>query len=154
MPATDGQVRPWPWANDRIRKQLIRRSRMNPMTEHDQKFADKSAAAANKAFATVEQSARAVEQSCSVSLENIRAFNLKMIDMARANVEAVLDLSQQIATAKAPSDIVELWTMHTHKQFGMLSEQSKELAALAHKMAGESAETITRSVNQVFQKAS
>jgi|HubBroStandDraft_6_1064221.scaffolds.fasta_scaffold189863_2 hypothetical protein len=33
-----------------------------------------------------------------------------MIDMARANVEAVLDLSQQVATAKAPSDVVELWT--------------------------------------------
>ena len=56
------------------------------MTEHDQskKFADKTAATANKAFATVEKSARAVEQSYSVSLENIRAFNLKMIGMARA----------------------------------------------------------------------
>jgi hypothetical protein len=129
---------------------------MSPMTEHDQskKLADKSAAAANKAFATVEQSARAVEQTCSVSLENIRAFNLKMIDMARANVEAVLDLSQQIATAKAPSDFAELWTTHAQKQFEMLSEQGKELTALAHKMAGESAETITRSVSQVFQKAS
>jgi hypothetical protein len=59
-----------------------------------------------------------------------------MIDMARANVEAVLDLSQQIATAKAPSDVVELWTAHAHKQFEMLSEQSKEPAALAQKMAG------------------
>ena len=40
---------------------------MSPMTEHDQskKFAEKSAATANKAFATVEQSARAVEQSYS-----------------------------------------------------------------------------------------
>ena len=74
-----------------------------PMTEHDQskKFADKTAATANKAFATVEKSARAVEQGSSVSLENIRAFNLKMIGMARANVEAALDLSQQIATAGA-----------------------------------------------------
>jgi hypothetical protein len=135
-------------------KQFKGESRMSQMTEQSKKFADKSAATANKAFATVEQSARAVEQSYSVSLENIRAFNLKMIDMARANVEAVLDLSQQIATAKAPSDIVELWTSHAHKQFEMLSEQSKELATLAHKMAGESAETITRSVNQVFQKAS
>src|SRR5258708_35023224 len=98
---------------------------MRPMTEHDQrkKFADKSAETANKAFATVEQSARAVEQSCSVSLENIRAFNLKMIDMARANVEAVLDLSQQIPTAKAPSDIVELCKTHTQQPIGMLSEQ-------------------------------
>ena len=129
---------------------------MSPMTEHDQskKFADKGSSTANKAFATVEQSARAVEQGYSVSLDNIRALNLKMIDMARANVEAVLDLSQQIATAKAPSDIIELWTTHAHKQFEALSEQSKELAALAHKMAGESAETISRSVSQVFQKAS
>ena len=62
---------------------------MTPMTEHDQgkKLAEKSAATANKAFATVEQSARAVEQSYSASLENIRTFNLKMVDMARANVE-------------------------------------------------------------------
>jgi hypothetical protein len=139
-----------------IRQQLKGASRMSPMTEHDEgkKLADKGAATANKAFATAEQSARAVEQSYSVSLENIRAFNLKMVDMARANVGAALDLSQQIATAKAPSDIVELWTTHAHKQFEMLSEQGKELAALAHKMAGESAETITRSVSQVFQKAS
>lgn len=127
---------------------------MSPMTDQSTKFADKSAATANKAFATVEQSARAVEQSYSVSLENIRAFNLKMIDMARANVEAVLDLSQQIATARAPSDIVQLWTTHAHKQFETLSEQSKELAALAQKMAGESGETITRSVSQAFQKVS
>jgi len=83
---------------------------MSPMTEHDQsrKFTDKSAATANKAFATVEQSARAVEQTYSATLENMRAFNAKMIDMARANVGAVLDLSHQIVTAKAPSDIVEL----------------------------------------------
>lgn len=59
-----------------------------------------------------------------------------------------------MATAKAPSDIIELWTTHAHKQFEMLSEQSKGLVALAHKMAGESAETITRSINQVFQKSS
>ena len=58
------------------------------------------------------------------------------------------------ATAKAPSDIVELWTMHARKQFEMLSEQTKELTALGQKMAGESAEPITRSINQAFKKAS
>ena len=133
---------------------------MSLMSEHGQNrtFADKRAATANKTLekgkATVEQSARAIEQSFSVTLENIRAFNAKMIEMARTNVEAVLDISHQMATAKAPSDVVELWTTHARKQFEMLTEQSKELTALAHKMAGESAETITRSVNQVFQKSS
>jgi hypothetical protein len=50
--------------------------------------------------------------------------------------------------------IVELWTTHARKQFEMLSEQTKELAALGQKMAGESAEPITRSINPAFKKAS
>ena len=129
---------------------------MSPMTEHDQskKFADKSAATANKAFATVEQSARAVEQSYSVSLENIRAFNLKMIDMARANVEAVLDLSQQIATAKAPSDVVELWTTPCAQAIRD-AERTEQGADVACPQDGRrKRQTITRSVNQAFHKAS
>ena len=130
------------------------------MSEYEQskKFADKSAKIANETLAkgkeVAEQSAEAFQQSYSVAVENVRALNVKMIDMARANADATFDLALQIATAKTPSDIVELWPEDTRKQFEMLSEQSKELAALAHKMAGEGAETITRSVNQVFQKAS
>ena len=64
------------------------------MSEHDQsrKFADKSAAIANetlqKGKAAVEQSVQAVEQSYSVTVENIRDYNLKMIDMAQANTDA------------------------------------------------------------------
>lgn len=135
-------------------------SEHHQMSEHDQskKPADKSMTSANKTLekgrATVEQSSKAVEQSYWVTVENIRAVNVKMVDMTRANVEAVLDFSLEIATAKAPSDIVELWTTHAHKQFEMLSEQAKELAALAQKMAGEGAETVTRSFNQVFKIAS
>ena len=36
----------------------------------------------------------------------------------------------------------------------MLNEQIKELTALGQKMAGESAEPITRSFSQVFKNAS
>jgi len=107
-----------------------------------------------KGKATAEQSARAVEQSYSVTVENIRDFNVKMIDMARANAGAVFQFARQLATAKAPSDIVELWTTHARKQFEMLSEQTKELTALGQKMTGESAEPISRSINQAFRKAS
>jgi phasin len=126
---------------------------MNPQSESDQsrKFADKSAAFANE---TLEKGKAAIEQSYSVAIENIRAFNVKMIDMTRANAEAGFDFALQIATAKAPSDIVELWTTHARKQFEVLSEQTKELAALGQKIAGESAEPIAQGVNQVFKKAS
>ena len=134
---------------------------MSPVSEHDQsrKFADKTATTiANetleKGKAAAEQSAQAVEKSYSVTVENIRALNVKMIEMAHTNVEVAFDLARQLATAKGPSDIMELLTLHARRQFEMLSEQTKELAALGQKMAGESAEPIVRSVNQVFKKAS
>jgi len=130
------------------------------MSEHDQsrKFADKSAAVASetlaKGKAAVEQSARAVEQSYSATVENVRDFNLKMIDMAQANSEAVFNFARQLATAKQPTDFVELWTAHAKKQFETLSEQTKELSALGQKIAGESAAPLARGVNQAFKKAS
>jgi phasin family protein len=126
---------------------------MSPMTEHEQtrKFADKSASIASETF---EKGKAAVEQNQAVAVENIRAFNVRIIDMARTNTEAAFDFAHQIASAKAPADIVELWTTHAHKQFETLSEQIKELTALGQKMAGESTAPLVRSVNQAFKKAS
>jgi hypothetical protein len=73
------------------------------------------------------------DQSISVTFESIRDFNLKMIDMAHANMEAFFGLTRQLATGNEPT---------------------KELTALGQKTAAESAEPIARSVNQAFKKAS
>jgi hypothetical protein len=126
---------------------------MSPLNEHDQsrKFSDKSASSAGETF---EKGKATVEQNQAVAVENFRAFNVRMIDMARINTEAAFDFAHQIASAKAPADIVELWTAHAHKQFETLSEQLKELTAFGQKMAGESAGPLVRSVNQAFKKAS
>jgi hypothetical protein len=130
------------------------------MSEHDQSgtFADKSAAIANetlqKGKAAVEQSLQAFEQSHSATVEKMRDYNLKMIDMAEANTIGVFEFARQLSTAKSSSDLVELWTVHTRKQIVVLNEQIKKLRALGQKMAGESAEPITRSVSQAFKKAS
>ena len=131
------------------------------MSEHDQtrKFADKSAAIASetleKGKAAAEQATRSVEQSYSITVQsNIRDFNVKMIDMAQANAEAVFEFARQLAAVKQPSDMVGLWTAHAKKQFETLTEQTKELSALGQKIAGESAEPITRGVNQAFKKVS
>jgi hypothetical protein len=81
-----------------------------------------------------------LNQSRSVTVENIRDFNVKMIDMAHANVAAFLEFACELATAKAPSDIIELWTAHTRKQFETLTEQTKEMTALGQKLVWESAQ--------------
>jgi hypothetical protein len=77
-----------------------------------------------------------------------------MIDMARANMAAVFEFACEFASAKQPSDMMELWTAHAQKQFETLSEQIKELSSLGQKMAGESAEQLTRAGTQAFKRAS
>ena len=84
----------------------------------------------------------------------MRDYNLKMIDMARANIEGIFEFARQLTTAKSPPDMVELWTSHARRQFEMLSEQLSELTALGQKMASESADPIARTVGQAFKKAS
>ena len=130
------------------------------MREHDQsrKFADKSAAncqqTLQKGKAAVEQSVQAFEQSYSAMVEKMQGYNLKMIEIAEENTIGVFEFARQLSTAKSSSDLIELWTTHARKQIAVLNEQIKELTALGQKMAGESAEPITRSVSQAFKKAS
>jgi phasin len=107
-----------------------------------------------KGTAATEQMARSFEQSGTAAVEKMREYNLKIIDMARANAEAAFELARQLATAKTPSEFMELWASHARKQFEIFSEQTKDLTSLGQKMAGESVEPIARSVNQAFKKAS
>jgi hypothetical protein len=56
-------------------------------------------------------------------------------------------------TARAARETLEkgtaaaLWSSHTKKQFETLTEQSKELTALAQRIATSSAEPMTRALN-------
>ena len=51
-----------------------------------------------------------------------------------------------------PPGRVELSTGHMRKQFDAMTEQSKELAALAQKVAADTAEPIKQGVSSAFKK--
>lgn len=123
------------------------------MTELDKgrKIANETIA---KGTAATEQMARSFEQSGTAAVEKMREYNLRIIDMARANAEFAFDLARQFTTAKTPSEFMELWASHARKQFEIFSEQTKDLTSLGQKMAGESVDPIARSVSQAFLKAS
>ena len=55
-------------------------------------------------------------------------------------------------TVKSYSDVVELSTAHARKQFETVTAQTKDLAALAQKVATETAEPIKGSVTKAFNK--
>lgn len=124
----------------------------------NRKFADKAGAMANetieKGKANVERSTRAVEQSYTATVDNMRDYNLKMLDVAQVNIEAAFGFARELATAKSPTEVMEVWSSYAKKQFELLNQQAKDLTALGQKISGESAAPIVRSVNQAFSKAS
>jgi hypothetical protein len=53
---------------------------------------------------------------------------------------------------KSLSEAIELSTAHVRKQFDALSEQTKELTALAQKVASETSEPIRQGMTGAFKK--
>ena len=91
-----------------------------------------------------EDTARVAEQSQLAGMKDIRELNLKLLDMAQANIQAFFNLARQTAAAEAPSDLVQVWTQHAQKQFEMIAEQMRELTAIGQKIAADSTAPIVR----------
>ena len=57
---------------------------------------------------------------------------------------------QKLSGVKSPSDFIELSTDHSRKQFETLTEQTKELAALAQKVTLATVEPLKTGATKVF----
>jgi phasin len=82
------------------------------------------------------------ERSFDAAGQGAAAFNRKIIDIARRNVDASFDLASSLAKAKNLADIVELQTAFWRKQFGVLTAQAEEVRALSTKVAADAAQPI------------
>lgn len=102
---------------------------------------------------TAKQSAQAAEQSYSAATEGLREMQLKLIDMAQANINAMFEFMRQIARASGPSDVVATWTAQGRKQFETMTAQANELTALSQKIATSSTAPIMQSARQAFGRA-
>ena len=118
-------------------------------------IADKTARAARETFekasAATRQSARGAEQSFSAVAEGIRDINVRLMEMAQLNTVAALVFVREMSTAKGPTEVASLWSSHAQRQFETLTEQSKELTALAQRIATSSAEPMTRSFGNALK---
>jgi len=75
-----------------------------------------------------------------------------VLELARENSNAAFDFATELLGAKSFSEVVELSTAHARKQFETLSEQGKELAALAQKVATEASEPIKEGMSKAARK--
>jgi phasin len=116
--------------------------------------AEKGSAQAKEAFekmngVTVEAT-ELIKNSYSTAVKGAQDYNTKVIEFAQANTEAALDFVQKLSGVKSPSDFIELSTDHSRKQFETLTEQTKELAALAQKVTLASVEPLKTGVTKAF----
>ena len=64
-------------------------------------------------------------------LKGMQDYNNKLLEFAHANTKAAFDFAQRMSGVKSPSEFVELSTEHAQQQLTTLTEQTKQLAALA-----------------------
>jgi phasin len=119
-------------------------------------LAEKSVSQAKETYekmkSAAEEATDVLEDTYATATKGAADYGLKMIEAARENTNAAFDFASQLMTVKSLSEMVELSTAHTRKQFETLTAQSKDLAAIAQKVATESVEPVKESFGKVFRK--
>ena len=105
-----------------------------------------------KMKAATEEATDMIETSYSTATKGAVRLRPGADRVARANTNAAFDFYSQIMTAKSLSEMVELSTAHARKQFEALTAQTKDLTALAQKVATETAEPIKAGMTKAFKK--
>jgi phasin len=105
-----------------------------------------------KMKAAAEEATDVLETTYSTATKGASDYGLKVIEAARVNTNAAFDFAGELMAAKTLSEIVELSSTHARKQFEALTQQTKELNALAQKVATDTAEPIKSGMSKAFAK--
>jgi phasin len=121
-------------------------------------FAEKSVSQAKETYermkSAAEEATDVLEGTYATAAKGASDYGLKVIEAARSNTNAHFDFATELMTVKSFSELVELSTAHMRKQYEALTMQSKDLAALAQKVATDTAEPVKESVSKTFKKFS
>jgi phasin len=128
------------------------------MTENvAREFAEKGAAHAKDAYgkaqATAGQATKVMEQTYSAASKGAADFNLHLLNIAQANMNAAFDFARQLTRVTSPSEFLELSTAHARKQVETLTEQTRDLTQLAQKVTTEAAQPL-QAVAKTFNQSS
>jgi phasin len=120
------------------------------MREAFRQALEKSLADSRAAFAraktAADETAGALEISASTASKGVLDFNVKALEALRANAEANFDFLKAVIGAKSISEAAALQTDHARVQAEKLAAQARDFAALAQKIAAESAEPLKAQV--------
>jgi phasin len=104
-----------------------------------------------KLKSAAEESTELMERTFATTNKGWADYNLKLIESARANINALFDLYASLVTVKTVSQAVELSTAHARQQFDIVSAQAKDLSNLAQKVAADAGEPLKEGVSKAFK---
>ena len=115
-------------------------------------LAEKTVARTREAYVrsmdAFEASVATFERSFDAAGQGAAAFNRKIIDIARRNVDSSFDLATSLAGAKDLYDIMKLQAANWRKQIDVLTAQAEEVRALSMKVTADAAEPIKEQVKR------
>jgi|SRR5579863_1320597 phasin len=103
-----------------------------------------------KVSAATAEATDLIRKSCSTAVEGARAYNDKLLAFAQANSKVAFDFSHKLLGVKSPSEFMQLSSEHARKQFEILTDQTKELAALAQQVTLVTTEPLKTGVTKAF----
>jgi phasin len=107
-----------------------------------EKTVDQTRAAYDRSTDAFEASVTTFEQSFDAAGQGAAAFNRKIIDIAKRNLDSSFDLAKSLAGAKSLTDMVEVQAAFWRKQFGALTAQAEEVRALSTKVTDDTTKAV------------
>ena len=105
-----------------------------------------------KMSAATTEAADLIKAGCSTALKGAQDYNNKFMEFAHANTNATFDFVQELYGAKSPSEFIKLATEHANTQTLALTEQTKQLTALAQKVALSTTEPLKSGIAKAFNQ--
>jgi phasin len=119
-------------------------------------MAEKSLSSAKDQYekmkSAAEEATGVLEETYASATKGASNYGLKVLEVARTNTNAAFDFASELFGARSLSEVVELSTAHARKQFETAAAQTKELAALAQKVATEASEPIKGGITKAARK--
>jgi phasin len=99
-----------------------------------------------------EEATDVFEDTYATATKGASDYGLKVIAAASDNTSAAFDFASQLMTVKSLSELAELSTAHTRRQYEALTAQSKELFAIVQNTATDSIRPVKESFGKAFNK--
>ncbi len=112
---------------------------------------EKGTAQAKEAFQQMGAAAReasdVLKNSCSATVKGSQDYSAKILEFANLNINAAVEQSRKLSSAKSPMEFFALSNEYARRQFEILSGQAQELAGIVQRMITATTETMKAGVH-------